>query len=127
MQAAPSHKLCSGISFQAAGCLNAVLAFACMWMVCGHTNRQHVILKPHQRCVAACMQVTGRRPATQFVSVSETVSFKLKDDLKKRHLTLQNVDRYNAVLKSSGLLAPEGPCDLIDMHILSQGEGQVLQ
>ena len=69
------------------------------------------------------MQVTGRRPATQFVSLTETVSSKLKDDLKKQHLTLQNVDQYNAVLKSSALLAPEGPCDLVDMHSLSQGEG----
>ncbi len=73
------------------------------------------------------MQANGRRPATQFVSLTETVSFKLKDDLKKQHLTLQNVDRYNAVLKSSALLAPEGPCDLIDMHRLSQGEGAAVR
>ena len=76
-----------------------------------------------QQGVSACVQAKGQRVATQFVSLTETVSFKLKDDLKKQHLTLQNVDRYNAVLKSSALLAPKGPCDLIDMHRLSQGEG----
>jgi hypothetical protein len=60
-------------------------------------------------------------PPISFFSISEVYPPKLKTDEKRLHLTYDNVDWYNEAIQQSGLLVPQGPLYLVDLHHLTQG------
>ncbi len=59
-----------------------------------------------------------------WLSVTEVAPTRLKSyaSEKRRNMTPDRVDEYNRAILSSGLLSPDGPFDLLDIHALTRSE-----
>lgn len=77
---------------------------------------------PRNFSIAEALPMQQVRPLPMaFFSITEVYPPRLRTEEKRQHLTPPAVDAYNRVINSSGILSPEGPLHLIDMHHLTQG------
>lgn len=55
-------------------------------------------------------------------SISEVQHHKLLAEDKRKFMTPADVQAYNKAISDSGLLLPEGPLRLVDVHTITAGK-----